>query len=302
MRAPAITASGAPANQIIFQKSGVGANPIVLGTGGVSLIDACIQIVGGDYITFDGIDVKDNPANATNTTRMEFGYLIMNSSATNGAQNNTIKNTTITLNRADTSTIGIFSGSDGSFTFIPSTPAGANSNNRFYNLTIHNSYAGIYLSTAGSIPDTGCEIGVTGGVTQNTIGDVAAGDIGGGTPQTWGIRTTGESNFKIFNNEIKNISNTSGGSSGNTADGIFIDNQGSSTVNVGTNEVYNNRIHDVKNTSATSSTGNVVSGIRVNLTQNASSASHIYNNFIYNLDGANTNTTGRRIGYAQHRL
>jgi len=105
--APFINATGTSANQIIFQRSGAGANPIVQGTNGIfsgSSIagDACISIDGGSYITFDGIDAKDNPANANNTTKMEFCYR-----PRRGAQNSTIKNTTITLNRTYTASIHI---------------------------------------------------------------------------------------------------------------------------------------------------------------------------------------------------
>lgn len=291
-----ITATGNSADPIIFRKSGGGANPIVQGTNGTlsgsTNGDACITIEGGDYITFDGIDVKDNPANATATTRMEFGFRIRSGfSSTNGAQNNTIKNTTITLNRANASSIGILQTASSAIGggSVAANIASTNSNNKYYNLTIKNVFAGIYLAGDGNgvYPDDGCEVGVEGSVTQNTIGDSAASDIGG-SGQTWGIRATFQSNVKIFKNEIRNISNTNA----NPVDGIFLDNFGGANNNLGINEIYGNQIHDIKSTSTSTSS---VSGIRVNLTGNAGSVSRVYNNFIYALDNNSTNASTRRI-------
>jgi len=38
------------------------------------LYDGIITIAGGDYITFNGIDLQENSSNTTGTTRMEWGY------------------------------------------------------------------------------------------------------------------------------------------------------------------------------------------------------------------------------------
>jgi CSLREA domain-containing protein len=287
---PAITATGTSSDQIIFQKSGAGANPIIKPTGGIGNADFGVCISGGDYITFDGIDIT-----IASGTAVEYGFLIRNASATNGAQNNTIKNTTITLSRTNTASRGILQVADGATaSSVTATNAtGANSTNKYYNLTIKNVYAGIHLLGTAAFPDDACEVGVTGSVTQNTIGDSTANDIGNSNAAagTWGIRASSQSNIKLFKNEIRNVTSTSTSA---PVDGIFLEQQtNSSTVSVGTEEISGNQIHDLKGASA-SATSHIVSGIRVNLTTSASSVSRVYNNFIYGLDNSSTNT-GRQI-------
>ncbi len=73
---PCITAEGTATNPIVFQKSGAGANPIITPTGTTGTTDAGVCISGGDFITFDGIDVV---ANGTSTA-LEFGYRVVNAS------------------------------------------------------------------------------------------------------------------------------------------------------------------------------------------------------------------------------
>lgn len=284
---PCITTSGTAANQIIFQKSGAGANPILRPTGGTGTADFGICLAGADYVTFDGIDVTINTGSA-----VEYGFLVRNLGQIDGATNNTIKNTAITLNRTNTSSVGILqtiSSTGGGTT--PTSLTGANSTNKFYNLTIQNVYNGVYLLGNSSFPDDGAEVGVTGAVTQNFIGAATANDIGNGTSQTWGIRATSQSNVKIFKNEIRNITHTSTSS----AEGIWLDNSGSTTTSIGTAEIYSNQIHDINATSTSASTP-VARGIRANLTGNAASASRIYNNFVYGLNSASVSTSRRTYG------
>ncbi|MDX6692429.1 MAG: trimeric autotransporter adhesin [Blastocatellia bacterium] len=282
---PCIT-GGSAATPVVFQKSGAGANPIVTPAGSTSTVDYGICIFGGDNITFDGIDVA--PAGVS--TAVEFGYIIVNGSVTNGAQNNIIKNANITLSRTNTSSVGISQNiANGGGT--PTATTGANSGNKYYNITVQNSYVGITLSGTASFPDTGCEVGVTGGGTT-TIGAATANDIGNGTVATWGIRATNQSGVKIFNVEVRNVTSTGT----NAVDGISMDNTAnSSTVSAGTCEIFNNKVHDIKSTSA-SSTSHILSGIKVNLTTNAASVSRVYNNFIYGLDNNSTATSRQIIG------
>jgi len=54
-------------NTVVFQKSGVGANPLITAAPGTSATaDAIIKIAGDDYITFDGIDLLDPATNSGN--------------------------------------------------------------------------------------------------------------------------------------------------------------------------------------------------------------------------------------------
>ncbi|MBK9482387.1 MAG: hypothetical protein IPO02_10505 [Bacteroidetes bacterium] len=63
-----------------FSKIGCEANPLIPVYTGVSLtVDGIIVLDGGDYVTFDGIDVQENVANVTTTTQMEWGYPLVKS-------------------------------------------------------------------------------------------------------------------------------------------------------------------------------------------------------------------------------
>lgn len=272
---PAITASGSALNAITFQKSGAGANPIITPTGTSATTDAGISIFGGDYITFDGIDI-----NASAVSNVEFGYLLRNAAATNGAQYNTIKNCSITLNRTNTSSRG-FSSS------LPTTPtsiAGANSNNAYLNFTIKNVSAGIQLVGNATYPDLNTTIGTTNCTIFNSIGDPSqSNDIGNTTTTTYGISVSNQSGFNIFNNSIRNVTNTGG-----QADGIVI------ATFQGVSSVYNNSIQGIRN-SGTSSTS-LVSGMRASHTTTGTHTLRIYNNTISGITSGYTGTaTATRV-------
>jgi len=276
---PVITFSGSLSNPIVFQKSGSGANPkIVSGTGSGSN-DAILSLKGADYLTFDGIDLQDNAANTTATTQMEYGYYIFNTSATDGATNNTIRNSKITLNRTNTSTRGIYQYAATSAT----NATGCNSYNKYYNIVVENSCQGIYLSgTSTSYPDLGCEIGgISGGST--IIGAATANDIGNSSSTSYGIYAGYQSGINIYNTEVRNVTVTSTAS----ACGIY------TSSCMGTCNIYNNKVHDIKNTStsATTSIYPVYGSLSGTATMN------LYNNFIYGITSAYTGSasTTRQI-------
>ncbi len=267
---PAITASGSSSDPIIFQKSGSGANPIIKAGTGSGSSDAIVTLKGCDYVTFDGIDLQENSSNTTTTQQAEYGFYVLNNGATNGAQNNTIKNSKITLNRTNTSTKAIYQ-------YYGTTPTnqatGCNNSNKYYNLTIENSYSAIYLySYSSTYFDSGTEVGVVSGGTT-TIGGSSANDIGNSSSSSYGIYAYYQSGIKIFNTEIRNI-----GASTNVY-GICL------SSCAGNNEVYNNKIHDLKNTSTSNTSA--VYGLYTSLSGTTPSVS-IYNNLIYNLSSAYT--------------
>lgn len=99
-----MTATGTAANPIIFQKSGVGTNPVLnayIGTEAIPSVvaDGFWVLAGSDYVTIDGIDLLEGASNISAAAVMEFGYGLFKASDTDGCQNNTIRNCTITLNR-----------------------------------------------------------------------------------------------------------------------------------------------------------------------------------------------------------
>ena len=102
-----ITATGTSSNPIVFQKSGAGVNPVIFAGTGTGTADYVIGLSGTDYITFDGIDIRENPLNTTTTQMAEWGYALLKSSATDGSQYVTIKNCDIRLNNLNTASYGI---------------------------------------------------------------------------------------------------------------------------------------------------------------------------------------------------
>jgi len=120
---PALTASGNSAiNSISFVKSGVGANPKITPTGSGGSADFGFCISGGDFISINGIDID-----ASAVTAVEYGFLIRNASATNGAQDNTIQNVAVNMGTRGTSTTsyGILQtvSSTAAVWFLPTPPA-----------------------------------------------------------------------------------------------------------------------------------------------------------------------------------
>ncbi len=203
------TVTGSATSPIVFQKFPLGSNAVITSATGTSLnMDAIISIAGCDYVTFDGINLVDNPANSTAITRMEWGYAILKASATDGSQNITIKNSVITLNKTHTATVGIYSNNHTPAVvtqLVVTAASGSNSNLKISGNTI-DAYMGIYLmgynhtATPYAYYDQNNEIGKDG---ANFITNV-----GGGVVEAYGIYTKYQNNLKVANNTI--TSNTAG--------------------------------------------------------------------------------------------
>jgi hypothetical protein len=272
-----ISATGTSGNQIIFQKNGVGANPILTsytGTATASNVapDGMVSITGGDYITIDGINLTESGANTTANTVMEYGYGLFVASATDGAQNNTIKNCTITLNRVQSTawTVGAgYVGSEGiaahhttpgaaTTAVVPSAASGSHSNNKFYANTIQNCHTGIALVGYAAL-------------SPYTLGDTGN-DIGGS------ILANGNS-----------VLNFGGGAAATTASaGIFVSNQWG--VNVSYNTVNNNNGSGVNHP-------NTLRGIFLNAGSTAASATCNNNSVTIKGGGTNSQVAGIENGF-----
>jgi hypothetical protein len=205
-----ITATGISGNPIVFQKSGAGTNPKITrtdaGSNATSTIgglgDAVIRLDGTDYITFDGIDV------ATSVSGIEYGYYIHKTSATNGCQYVTIKNSNITLVKgASAYVIGIHADngttSTSSATGVTVTAvSGENTNITITGNTISNVHAGIYVrgSSATGFYDNNITIGQVG--AGNTITNFG----GGIASTTYGVYFIYVNNPTVAYNTINNAS------------------------------------------------------------------------------------------------
>lgn len=278
------------ANPLVIQKSGVGANPLLTAYTGAGTLDGMVIINGADYVTIDGIDLQENAANTTTTTQMEWGYALLKTAATNGAQNNTVKNATVTLNKANTASVGIYLGNHttaSTTTLTISNIAGNSSFNRFFNNTITNCYGGYSITGYGSAApfdfyDQGNQIGVDGISTRRN----QVTNFGGAAVAANGILATNQNGLKIFKTYI----NSNGGiTSTGTMNGI-------NTV-TGTNsniDIYNDTIV----LACASTTGSTVVGINNSMGgTGAGNTVNIYNNVV---DGCTytTNTSGIFRGIA----
>lgn len=237
-----VTATGTSANPIIFQKNGTGANPLITAHAGANLasstttVDGIWNFVGSDYVTVDGIDLLDLNTNTIATSMMEYGYGFYRASATNGANNNTIKNCTITLNRDNTTTAtGTRWHGSVAIELVAATPAavgtnitatslaGASSNNKFYSNTIQNCNGGIALggvtyATPYTLADFNNDVGGTSALTGNTIIN-----FGGGTGAANACMAVWASNQWGFNISYNTVNNNTGTGTNhpNTNRGIF---------------------------------------------------------------------------------
>ena len=161
-----ITATGTATTAIKFVKAAGSAYTITAGVGTTTTTDAIIKIIGGDYITIDGFSLLESAGNTTTTTQVEWGIALLYATATNGAQNVTLQNNTITLNRTNANTFGIYSNSTHTATVVGTSATatgttGGNSGLRIYNNTISNVNQGIVIvgPTAAADANTGIEIG-----------------------------------------------------------------------------------------------------------------------------------------------
>src|SRR4030095_12343126 len=151
-------------------------NPQASGT----LNDAIFKIIGSDFITITGFTMQENAANTgsnpPNNNMTEWGVALLYATTTNGAQNITIQNNTISLNRTYQNTFGIYANATHAAT-TPTTPAtatttaGGNSGLKIYSNNISNVNNGIVVvgPLAAADNNNGVDIGGASAATANTI-------------------------------------------------------------------------------------------------------------------------------------
>lgn len=287
------TSPSSLANPLVFQKSGAGANPVITAfTPGVSTtVDGIFILNGVDYVTINGIDLAENAANVTATTQMEWGYALVKTSATNGAQNNTIKNCVVTLNKANIASVGIYGGNHitaNTTALTVSSLSGANSFNKFYNNTVQNCYQGYsFTGFAAAAPydlyDQNNQIGVDGVSTRRS----QVVNFGGNTTTANGVNATNQNNIKVFNTYINN---SGGAAQLGVLNGINLVTGLNSNVDIygdsltlSSSSTFGNALYAINNAMGGTGAGNTV---------------NIYNNVI---DACvySTNTSGEFRGISQ---
>ena len=152
------------ARPIIIRKSGVGSNPKIFGYKGTSTLssatpDGIFKIVGEDWVTIDGIDLEDSSTSLSNTTLMEWGYALLNSSSTDGCKRVVIKNATIKMSKNQRESGAANVGGSGSKAILVSNllptsntsvvltaTTGSHDSCLFSNLIIQRSQSGIWIN------------------------------------------------------------------------------------------------------------------------------------------------------------
>ena len=293
------TTTGASGSPVLFQKSGSGSNPVITSAAGAGTMDAIILVAGCDYVTFDGIDLKDNVTNTTPLNQAEWGYAIVKNSAIDGSQNITIKNCAINLNISYTATIGIYSNNhiiNDATPLTVTSVTGGNSSNSFDNNTI-NSYTSISIIGYNDavVPyaflDQNNKIGKNGG---NTITNVAGGSVAG-----YGIYTNGQNNLEVANNIITSTMAGTGQPSG-----IYLTNARNASYDLYNNNVtlnftgagatYLNAIYCDMGSTGTSNTMNVYNNVVSGCTFSTVTSGYVYLMYMANL-GANVNVHDNNV-------
>jgi hypothetical protein len=271
---PVITATGLPGIGITFQKSGAGSNPVILPNGTAGTNDGAIVISGGDYFTFDGIDI-----NASAVTNMEYGYILRSLTATNGAQFNIIKNCSVVMNRNTTTTtssaiLQTATATGGGVT--PTSAAGANSNNAYLNISVSQAVNGIYLNGNATNRDLNTIVGSDDCVIRNTFSDL--GPLVSTFAASRAIWSVNQENVQIFNNDINGVAGNQSVTAAILATGLN-----------GNSSVYNNNITNVS-VFGSATTTSAAQGMNIALNTTGTHNVRIYNNTVSNIYTSFTGT------------
>ncbi len=270
-----LTASGTSLSPIVFQKSGVGINPLITAPVGTKRanstrqIDGIWALVGSDNVTIDGIDLIDT--NTLDTTMMEYGFALFKADSSNGCQYVVIKNSTITLNRSNIisgagvrveGSVGIYvlsSSMDTSKVFGVSASGGSNSFNYFYSNTIQNvNYGIVLIGTAVGTSDIALADNGNS-IDDNTIINFG----GGGSVASAAIRTLAQYGISVTNNIINN-NDGAGVNHTNTLRGIYLNTATNASATIANNTLTlhgggtTTQISAIENASGGTGSGNII--------------------------------------------
>ena len=223
-----------------------------------------IAVVGGAHVGLRKLNIFASSPN------VDKGLAVINASASMGSQYCGFQQLCVSLDRSNTNTIAI----DQRQVNTPSGAAGANSYNVYEDISITNSYSGIWLGGNAVYPGMSNTIGSSADSIYSLIGGTGANDIGNGAAQSYGIRLTNQQDFAVYNSIVRNVS-TNGAA---TCDGILIEGA------KGISSAYNNKVFNIRNNSSAASNG--VSGIRAEVAANGTQQLRIYNNFVYGISSA----------------
>ena len=255
-----ITATGTVANPIIIQGTGGAPKPIITASGALTagtLNDAVIKLIGSDYVTISGLDLRENAANTTTaaaTNNMtEWGIALLYATVTDGSQNVVLDGNTISLGVTYQNAFGIYANATHSATTVTTgaTATGAtggNSGLMIVGNTITNVNNGIVVvgPTAAADINDGIIIGTLASPNNITYG--LNGTFSGfvnvsGTVN--GILVRNSKNISLAYNTLTSNGTVTAGTlngiliqaSSNTPTGAFTQNVTNNTINIKSNAV-----------------------------------------------------------------
>lgn len=270
-------------SRITFQKSGAG-QVLLADTGTSSVNDYAILIDGADWVTFDGIDIRDVSTVANG--QLHRGYYMSAYRSLDGPKNITIKNSHIVLGGAlnpPGASIGVLgTGMNGGATF-PAIQSSSCDSIKVQNVRVNKSDRGIGFFIPLFSPTSAFawhrDIEISGCVLGDSI------SIGSRTaPNVIGIIPQGTKDLKVFNNRIDSLGNYLTTSTG-AVTGI--------ACQLSTGSVYNNVIRNVTSSNPTSAVP-VITGIQAG--PNSGDDLYIYNNLIYNFSKGYTGVASATVG------
>ncbi len=225
------------------------ANTITAGVGVSTTTDAIFKLIGVDFLTLQGFTMQESVGNVTTTTQIEWGVALLYATTTNGAQNITVQNNTITLNRTNANTFGIYANATHTATSVGTSATatgtlGGNTGLKVYGNNISNVNQGIVVvgPTAAADANTGIDIGGTGGVQTNTITNF------GTTTTASYINVSGTVNGILVRNSngsnisFNTVTSSVGGTTVGTLNGIQIPAASTTPTGTFTNTINSNNI------------------------------------------------------------
>ncbi len=283
-------------------KPNTGVNATITGSNSTAII----ELNGADYITIDGSNNGSTSRNLiiqnTSTSSYTQGapVWIASRSVSDGATNNTIKNSSILGSGTASAWAGIVSGSNSSY---PDQADAPNDNNTIQNCSFSNAVNGIYIygaatkdqnwSIINNVVTSGYSAGIliqyanAFNITGNSVSGINANALFNGN--TSGIEVTSNgSNFTISNNTISGVTTSTAPITLGGTTGILL---GSTTGSIQTAIVSDNIISAVSNTGGFVATN--TDGIRV---LGSSQAISITRNTISNISASSSGSAQPAVG------
>ena len=240
---------------------------------GCIVVNAGSNQISNNLIGNDASSITYEFSQTTSTWNLYLSHIAIGGSGTNTIQNNTIGGIKTSATTATVGTInlwGIYNESTGSTTIsnnvIGSTATGITDGTQMSIQNVTTGSGGGTKSTAAKAIYNNTSGSVT--ISNNTIANIYG--CNGSQNQLFGIGCNGTGTYSITGNTIRDLINSSAGSTTWPNGGIFF----TATSAASSNTISGNTIYNMKST-----TTGVTLGIAVNTTTGAK----IFNNLIYNV-------------------